>query len=90
MEQAHVFISGFVQGVGFRAFIKRQAQRLGLTGFVKNLKDGRVESVLQGEKENIDEMIQLCNHGPMLSEVEEVVVEWEEAREESDGFKIDH
>lgn len=78
MKQVHVFISGFVQGVGFRRFILRQAQDLRLTGWVKNLPDNRVEAVFQGSKEKIDQMIAICEKGPFLSEVKEVVAEWEE------------
>lgn len=95
MKQARIFISGFVQGVGFRSFIKRHAQRLGITGFVKNLPDDRVEAVFQSvtgneEDEDVQELIKLCNHGPMLSEVEEVVVEWEEVKEIFSDFDIRH
>lgn len=78
MKRAHIFISGFVQGVGFRHFVKRKAQEIGLTGWVKNLPDGRVEVVFQGPKEKIEEIIILCRKGPFLSEVEDVEVEWEE------------
>lgn len=88
MKIAHVYISGFVQGVGYRHFVKRKAQEIGLTGWVKNLPDGRVEAVFQGSKENIEEMILLCRKGPFLSEVEDVEVEWEEAEKEYNNFDI--
>lgn len=78
MKRAHVFISGFVQGVGFRHFVRRKAQELGLTGWVKNLPKRRVEAVFQGPKEKIEEIILLCRKGPFLSEVEDVEVEWGE------------
>jgi len=78
MKRAHIFISGFVQGVSFRHFVKRKAQEIGLTGWVKNLPDGRVEAVFQGPKEKIEGIILLCRKGPFLSEVEDVEVEWEE------------
>ena len=55
---AHVFISGFVQGVGFRQFVKRSAIKLGLTGWVKNLSDNRVEAVFAGTKEQIEKTIE--------------------------------
>lgn len=75
---ARVFISGFVQGVGYRRFVKSAAKKLGLTGWVKNLADNRVEAILQGSKEQIEKMIAICEKGPFLSEVKNVVVEWED------------
>jgi acylphosphatase len=87
MKQAHVFISGFVQGVSFRYFVKTNAQKLGLAGWVRNTEDGGVEAVFSGEKEKIEEMIALCRKGPMLAEVKHLGFEWEEA-EEFGGFTI--
>lgn len=78
MMAARVFISGFVQGVGFRQFVLRQAQDLRLTGWVKNLQDNRVEAIFCGTKEQIEKMISICEKGPFLSEVKDVDVMWEE------------
>ena len=80
---AKVFISGFVQGVGFRQFILRQAQHLRLTGWVRNLADNRVESVFQGSKEQIEKMISICKKGPFLSEVKDVNVAWKDNPKEA-------
>lgn len=88
--QAHVYISGFVQGVGYRQFVKSKAHELGLTGWAKNLPDGRVEAVFQGKRAKIEQMILLCRKGPMLSEVEDIVVEWEESIQEYQTFEIEH
>ncbi len=88
MTQAHVFISGFVQGVGFRHFIRSQARELGLTGWVKNVPDGSVEAAFQGPKEKIEEIIKHCKRGPFLSEVEKVDVKWEKIEEKFDDFVI--
>ncbi|HSA84236.1 MAG TPA: acylphosphatase [Patescibacteria group bacterium] len=77
MQQAHVFISGTVQGVGYRYFVRSNAKKLGLTGWVRNSEDGGVEVVLQGEKETIEKMIALCHKGPFLAEVEHIGFEWE-------------
>ena len=88
MQQVRVFISGFVQGVGFRQFIKRKARELELNGWVKNLPDGRVEAVFQGSKEKIEQMILLCRKGPFLAEVEDVQVILEEVKEEYKDFKV--
>ncbi len=82
-----VYISGFVQGVGFRRFIKKHARDLGLTGWVKNLPDRRVEALFTGSKEKIEKMIEECRKGAFLSEVENVESEW--VREEKfDSFKV--
>lgn len=81
--QCRVFIGGFVQGVGFRQFIKHYALKLGLVGWVKNLPDNRVEAILQGSRENIEKIISLCRKGPFLSEVKDVDAIWEENSEEA-------
>lgn len=69
---AHVFISGFVQGVGFRRFVRREALKLGLTGWIRNLSDNRVEAVFSGSKDKVDQIISICEKGPFLSEVKDV------------------
>lgn len=78
MNQAHVFISGFVQGVSFRQFVKSNAKQRSLTGWVHNTEDGGVEAVFCGEKEKIEKMIKLCRKGPMLAEVKHLGFDWEE------------
>lgn len=88
MKQAHVYITGFVQGVGFRHFVRDTAAELGLTGWVRNLPDGRVEAVLQGRKKEIEEAILLCRKGPFLAEVERVDVAWEEPEAGVSDFSI--
>lgn len=88
MKQAHCFISGFVQGVGFRHFVRSKAKELRLTGWVKNLPDGFVETVFQGPKENIEKLIKLCKKGPFLSEVENIDVQWENEEERFTSFEI--
>lgn len=79
MKRVRVFISGLVQGVGFRHFVERKAEGLGLVGWVRNLPDGRVEAVFEGSKERIQEMISLCRKGPFGARVQNINVEWEEA-----------
>lgn len=88
MLSVYIIISGFVQGVGYRHFVRSNAQKLDLTGWVKNLPDNRVEALFQGSKENIEKIILLCRKGPFLSEVENVEVEWKEMEEEYDNFEI--
>ena len=86
--QAHVFVFGFVQGVGFRQAVKRKARFLGLTGWVKNLPDNRVEALFSGPKDKIDEAISFCKKGPFLSEVKHVEVEWEEKMQTFSDFVV--
>lgn len=96
MKQAHVYISGFVQGVGYRQFVKRNARKFDIVGWVRNLPDGRVETIIQGAhsassgqaKENIDQLIGLCKKGPFFAEVEDVQVVWEESTEEYKDFNV--
>lgn len=88
MSQAHIKIFGFVQGVGFRQFVKQHAQQHGVTGWVKNTSHGTVEAVFQGSKEKIGEMITLCKKGPMLAKVERVKVGWEEPVDQFSEFTI--
>ena len=75
MISVHGYASGRVQGVGFRYFVKQQAQSQKLKGFAKNLNDGRVEFVLQGEEEAIKAAIVKIHKGPALSRVDDVFVE---------------
>jgi acylphosphatase len=86
--QTKIFVSGFVQGIGFRGFVKSNARRLGLRGWVKNTDDGRVEALVQGSKEAIEKLIKLCEKGPFLSEVKSVAVEWEKEETEFNDFEI--
>lgn len=88
MTQAHVFISGFVQGVGFRHFVRSKASELELTGWIRNLPDNRVEVVFQGNKSAIEEIIKDCKKGPFLSEVDNVDFQWEDGEDKFTSFDI--
>ena len=72
--QVHVIICGQVQGVWYRASTKQKADELGVTGWVKNTKEGNVEAVFEGEESLVDEMIAWCWNGPPLAHVTEVKV----------------
>lgn len=65
----HLFIAGRVQGVGFRAFVEREARGRGLTGWVRNLADGRVEAVLQGNDKAVEATLEACRKGPPGAQV---------------------
>jgi acylphosphatase len=88
MIRAHVFISGGVQGVGFRYWTRGEALKLGLNGWVRNLPNGKVEAVFEGPKEKIEEMVEKCRKGPFWTRENEVEVEWQKASQEFSGFEI--
>ena len=71
-ENRHIRIHGKVQGVGYRFYVTRVARRLGLKGWVRNLRDGSVESMVEGEKESIDEWIDDVREGPRYAEVTKI------------------
>jgi acylphosphatase len=72
MQAARFFVSGWVQGVGFRAFARRRALELGLSGYARNLADGRVEAFAQGDPAGIAEFARWLQRGPPLARVEDV------------------
>ena len=84
----HALISGRVQGVAFRFFAEHVARTLGVTGWVRNLHDGRVEVVAEGEKEILEEFLKELKKGPRLARVEEVEITWEDYRGEFLDFTI--
>ncbi len=86
--RAHVFISGRVQGVNFRAYTRDQAQRYGLVGWVRNLPDGRVEAVFEGEADAVERMVKWCHNGPPYAHVDHVDVRWEDATDDEEGFQV--
>jgi acylphosphatase len=88
MVRARLLISGIVQGVGYRYSCRRQAQGLGLTGWVRNLPDGRVEAVLQGTREQIEAMIKWCYRGPEEARVSDIGVAYETPGDDFKDFGI--
>lgn len=85
--RAHVHVSGKVQGVFFRATTRDAARDAGVDGWVKNLDDGRVEAVFEGEEDAVAEMIEFCHEGSDLARVEDVEVSYEEP-EGIGGFEV--
>ncbi len=69
MATCHCIISGRVQGVAYRAWTQREAQRRGLTGFVRNLPDGSVEALFCGAESAVQSMVEACRSGPALAQV---------------------
>ncbi|MFW5637982.1 MAG: acylphosphatase [Methanoculleus sp.] len=86
--RVRVWISGQVQGVGFRWAVEDEARVKGVTGWVKNLPDGRVEAVFEGDEGAVQQMIEFCRRGPTLARVDDVQVVREEYIGELEGFSI--
>lgn len=86
--RAHVYISGYVQGVFFRYHTRELAQRLGLRGWVRNMPDDRVEVVFEGEKEAVERMLEFCRRGPSGARVTDVEIKREQPRGEFSGFEV--
>lgn len=88
MKRVHAFVSGRVQGVFFRAATQRTAMGFNLTGWVRNISDGRVEAVFEGEDESVDKMISWCRIGPPRARVENVTIKEEPYIGEFRDFSI--
>ena len=86
--RAHVTVHGQVQGVWFRASTKDEADRLGVTGWVRNLPDRSVEAVFEGDTKKVEEIVGWCHRGPAGAEVSSVDVTWEPYRQSSGHFEI--
>ena len=78
MVQAHIFAHGRVQGVNFRYYVYKRATGLGLKGYVCNLRDGRVEIVVQGLQEDVQKLLNYVKSNPGLSYVVKLDIDWEE------------
>lgn len=86
--QLHLFVSGLVQGVGFRYFVQRSAVLLNLTGWARNLWDGRVEIVAEGRRADLARLLTDVQRGPARSHVTDVTIEWGAATREFADFRI--
>ena len=87
-KRIHLWVTGRVQGVGFRAFVEVQAHRLGLKGWVRNVGDDTVEAVAEGEKRRVEEFLMTVKQGPLGSRVDETRVETEPATAEYSDFSL--
>ena len=88
--RAHIFVSGWVQGVFFRDQTQKWANSLSITGWVRNLKDGRVEVMAEGDEEKVEDLISQLKQGPSLARVENVDVDWEDYKGEFEDFSVTH
>ncbi len=88
--RAHVLISGRVQGVNFRVSTRNQAREAGVTGWVRNMEDGRVEAVFEGTNAAVRRVVSWCYSGPTAAEVERVELTWEDPRGDEGAFSISY
>ena len=86
-KRVRVVVAGDVQGVGFRWYCREQAMGRGVAGFVRNLADGRVEAVFEGESQAVEAMVEWCRHGSRGAEVDHIEVD-EDWPQGVQGFEI--
>lgn len=84
-----MYISGNVQGIFFRAFVKENAEKLNVKGFVRNLDDGRVEIFMEGNDIDIEKLIEICKQGPKSSQIKKVEMK-NEKFQDLKNFKVLH
>ncbi|MGH2606720.1 MAG: acylphosphatase [Anaerolineales bacterium] len=87
-RRLHVLVTGRVQGVNFRYATRAAARELGLRGWVRNLRDGSVEAVFEGEEAALRAVLDWCRQGPPAARVEDVEATWEAAQGEVSGFSV--
>jgi acylphosphatase len=87
-SRLHAIVEGLVQGVGFRYFVQENANRLGLTGWVRNRADGKVEVTAEGEREALGKLLNKLHRGPRSAYVIKVNAEWHESKEEFTRFDV--
>jgi acylphosphatase len=83
-----ILIYGRVQGVFFRKFVKDNALKLGLNGYVRNIDDGSVEAIFEGDEEQINKMVEICKKGSLGSRVDKVLINELKEDEEFEGFEV--
>ena len=89
MERLHAVVHGDVQGVGFRYFVQRRADQLGLRGWVRNNDDGTVEVVAEGNRRELEQLKRALDEGPRMARVDRVDARWSEATGGLDRFDLD-
>ncbi len=87
-SRVKVIVKGIVQGVNFRYYSQRQAAKFNITGWVKNLPDGSVAGVFEGDEQDVEAMVQWCRRGPPSAHVTELIVQPEEYRGEFSSFSV--
>ena len=86
--RAHIFVTGRVQGVFFRLETKRNANFYNVKGWIRNLPDGRVEAMFEGEKEDVEKLIAFCKRGPLGARITNLESTWETYTGTFERFKV--
>ena len=86
--RVHIIVQGMVQGVGFRYFVHREATKLNLSGYARNLYNGDVEIEAEGDRSLIEEFIKIVKVGPSTAFVKDLKIEWQETQNRHDGFRV--
>ena len=86
--RSHIWVSGRVQGVAYRAFAYDAASRMGLAGGVRNLEDGRVELEVEGDQPTVEAFLQLLRSGPPLARVDDLQVTWSAPTGQQEEFHV--
>ena len=88
-KSVRLYVNGLVQGVFFRIFVKENAERYNVKGFIRNLEDGRIEVFLEGNVDEVNKMIELCKKGPRHSQIKDIKIK-QERFQSFRTFKILH
>ena len=88
LKRVELLIEGMVQGVGFRYFVYQKAQQLRVNGWVRNLPDGRVQVVAEGDQSSLEELISELTTGPNFSRVQNVEIDWSEPTGRYSSFEV--
>ncbi len=86
--RVHALVNGKVQGVGFRAFTEYHGTQKGLSGWVRNRQDGKVEVEAEGPRAMLEAFLQVLEQGPPLSRVTQIIVDWKDSNRQTQGFTI--
>ena len=90
LKRVEIIVVGLVQGVGFRWFVLKNAQQLGLKGYTKNLMSGEVYTVAEGEAYLLEDLVKKLKVGPMHAHVRDASVKWTAPQNEFTSFEIKH
>lgn len=84
----HIIVQGMVQGVGFRYFVWREATKLNLSGYVRNMYNGDVEIEAEGDRSLVEEFVKVVKVGPRYAFVKDLKIEWKDFQERYRGFEV--